>query len=162
VSIRRLTGWILTRPDHLTDAHRDKLVAACPQMTALAEHVTAFARLLTQRQGNLQDRIDSVRASDLPSLGPLITGLQIDRPAVRAGLTLPHSNGRTEGVNNTIKLIKRQTYGRASFPLLRQRILLNQSPPPPNRSTTTKNLEEPSLLCMSCSFLLVGLASGWG
>lgn len=40
------------------------------------------------------------------------------------GLTLPYSNGPTEGVNTKIKLLKRQTYGKASFALLRKRILL--------------------------------------
>ncbi|MBV2155290.1 transposase, partial [Kitasatospora sp. SUK 42] len=42
-----------------------------------------------------------------------------------AALTLPWHNGRTEGVNNKIKLLKRQTYGRAGHRLLRQRILLS-------------------------------------
>lgn len=40
-------------------------------------------------------------------------------------MTLPHHNGRTEGVNNKIKLIKRQAYGRAGHRLLRQLILLS-------------------------------------
>jgi len=39
-------------------------------------------------------------------------------------LTLPYSNGPTEGVNTKIKMLKRQTYGKASFALLRKRILL--------------------------------------
>jgi len=50
--------------------------------------------------------------------------LEKDRAAVDAALTLPHHNGGTEGVNNKTKLIKRLMYGRASFPLLRHRILL--------------------------------------
>ncbi|WP_223185753.1 transposase [Streptomyces sp. CBMA152] len=53
------------------------------------------------------------------------TGLERDRAAVDAELTLPHHNGRIEGVNNKIKLLKRQTYGRAGYRLLRHRILLN-------------------------------------
>jgi transposase len=40
-----------------------------------------------------------------------------------AGLTLPQSNGVVEGKVNKLKLIKRMGYGRASFPLLRQRVL---------------------------------------
>lgn len=66
-----------------------------------------------------------VRAADLPFLHSYTTGLERDRAAVDAALTLPWHNGRTEGVNNKIKLIKRQTYGRAGHPLLRQRILLS-------------------------------------
>jgi transposase len=42
-----------------------------------------------------------------------------------AAVTLPHHNGRTEGVNNIkTKMIKRQMFGRAGFELLRRRILL--------------------------------------
>ncbi len=44
--------------------------------------------------------------------------------AVRAALTLPWSNGQAEGQINRLKLLKRQNYGRASFNLLRQRILM--------------------------------------
>ncbi|GGX23935.1 hypothetical protein GCM10010341_51410 [Streptomyces noursei] len=51
-------------------------------------------------------------------------GLEIDRAAADAGLTLPHHNGRTEGVNTRTKRIMRQMHGRAGFALLRHRILL--------------------------------------
>ena len=53
------------------------------------------------------------------------TGLHKDLPAVIAGLTLPYSNGPIEGAKGKVKLLKRQMYGRAGFPLLRQRILLS-------------------------------------
>jgi transposase len=45
--------------------------------------------------------------------------------AVVAGLSMPYSNGPIEGANTEVKLLKRQMYGRAGFPLLRQRILLS-------------------------------------
>jgi transposase len=41
------------------------------------------------------------------------------------GLTLPYSDGPSEGANTKVKLLKRQMYGRAGFSLLRQRILLS-------------------------------------
>ncbi|MBA2396967.1 MAG: transposase [Ktedonobacteraceae bacterium] len=40
-----------------------------------------------------------------------------------AGLTLAQNNGVVEGKVNKLKLIKRMMYGRAEFPLLRQRVL---------------------------------------
>jgi SRSO17 transposase len=49
---------------------------------------------------------------------------QLGHEQAVAGLTVPYSNGPTEGVNTKIKLLKRQTYGKASFRLLRKRILL--------------------------------------
>jgi transposase len=42
---------------------------------------------------------------------------------VRAALSLPWSNGPTEGHVNRLKLLKRQMYGRAGLDLLRMRAL---------------------------------------
>ncbi len=49
--------------------------------------------------------------------------LKKDLDAVRAGLTLGFSQGQTEGQVNKLKLLKRQSYGRAGFSLLRKRVL---------------------------------------
>lgn len=121
---------ILTRPDNLKPEHRDllaRLTAACPEMTRLAAVVGGFAELLTPQPGNA-DRlslwIGQVRAVDLPHLHAFTRGLERDRDAVNAALTLPFSNGPTEGVNTKTKRIARQMHGRAGFTLLRHRILL--------------------------------------
>lgn len=50
-------------------------------------------------------------------------GLQRDKEEVLAGLTLVYSNGQVEGQITKLKLLKRTMYGRAGFPLLRQRVL---------------------------------------
>lgn len=44
-----------------------------------------------------------------------------------AGLTLPWSSGIVEGHVNRVKTLKRAMYGRASFELLRTRILIHPS-----------------------------------
>ncbi len=67
--------------------------------------------------------ISSVEASRLPELESFAKGIQQDKAAVVAGLTLPWSNGPTEGHVNRLKLIKRSMYGRAKLPLLRARVL---------------------------------------
>jgi transposase len=67
----------------------------------------------------------AIESSDLPALHAFVRGLRKDLDAVVAGLSLPYSNGPTEGTNAKFKLLKRQMYGRASFALLRQRILLS-------------------------------------
>jgi transposase len=67
--------------------------------------------------------IRSVEASRLPELESFAKGIQQDKAAVVAGLTLPWSNGPTEGHVNRLKLIKRSMYGRAKLPLLRARVL---------------------------------------
>lgn len=67
--------------------------------------------------------LTQVSESQLPELQSFALGIEQDKVAVKAGLTLPHSNGIVEGKVNKLKLIKRMGYGRAEFPLLRQRVL---------------------------------------
>jgi transposase len=126
---RRLVSWIMTRPADLPEnerGHLQDLLDACPHLTVLAKHIRAFAALLTRRRGaDLEDWMTAVEASDLPPLHGFVRGLRKDLPAVVAGLSLPYSNGPIEGANTKVKLLKRQMYGRAAFPLLRQRILLS-------------------------------------
>ncbi len=96
-------------------------------MTALADLVRGFATLLKPAEGNdvkLTERTAAACAAAMPHLRSLTNGLEIDRAAVGAGLTLPYHDGRTEGVNTGTKRIMRQMHGRAGFDLLRHRILL--------------------------------------
>ncbi|MGW5751646.1 ISL3 family transposase [Nocardia rhamnosiphila] len=127
-SPRRLTSWITTRPSELGQqrhAHLTELLAACPDLTVLAELVSRFARIVTEHRGrDLNDWMSSARAAALPELDPFLRGIDRDYHAVLAGLCMPYSNGPVEGVNTKTKLIKRQMYGRAGFRLLRHRILL--------------------------------------
>ncbi|MFD1313320.1 ISL3 family transposase, partial [Streptomyces kaempferi] len=127
---QRFARLLLTRPENLRDKNTAllrELAAACPEMTELARLTGEFAQLLTPAEGNdakLTDWITTVRAVDLPHLHSFANGLELDRAAVDAGLTRPYHNGRTEGVNTRTKRIMRQIHGRAGFPLLRHRILL--------------------------------------
>jgi transposase len=131
LSPRRAARLLLTRPAALTAGQHKTvagLAAACPEMTALAGFIGSFAALLAPDPGNaglLRQWITAARAADLPHLHAFTNGLDLDIQAATAALTLPHHNGRTEGVNTRTKMIKRQMYGRASFALLRHRILLS-------------------------------------
>ena len=123
-----ITRWITTRPDRLTEADTSQLTQArarCPHLDALAGHVTEFAKILTGRHGHrLDDWITAAAASDLPALHSFTHGLRRDHDAVRNGLTLPWNSGKVEGNVNRLKMLKRQMYGRAGYPLLRKRVLL--------------------------------------
>ncbi len=66
----------------------------------------------------------SIRLS-LRELKGFAGGLLSDYQAVENALTLPWSNGQVEGQVNKLKTIKRQMYGRASFELLRKRMILS-------------------------------------
>ncbi|MCD9904326.1 ISL3 family transposase [Streptomyces sp. MT29] len=127
---RHASRLLLTNPAHLRPKDTtllEKLTAACPEMTALADLIRGFATLLKPADGNdvkLTEWITAARAVALPHLRSFTNGLELDRPAVNAGLTLRYHNGRTEGVNTRTKRIMRQMHGRAGFNLLRHRILL--------------------------------------
>ncbi|MGW4641137.1 ISL3 family transposase [Sphaerisporangium sp. NPDC004334] len=131
ISPKRLAGLLLTEPSKLTGHHAERLdaaIAACHEMAMLAELVRNFAALLDPKPGNdrlLAAWIDQARQADLPHMHAFTRGLDYDRAAVNAALTLPFHNGGTEGVNTKTKMIKRQMYGRAGFALLRHRILLS-------------------------------------
>ena len=59
-----------------------------------------------------------------PALRSFVTGLRADQDAVTAGLTPPWSSGAVKSHVNRIKMLKRQTHGRAGPNLLRKRVLL--------------------------------------
>lgn len=130
LSPRSAARLLLSRPDRLTARQQERLVqvaAACPEINALHGLVGAFAALLKPAKANalrLEEWIHAARTADLPHVHSFVRGLKQDRDAVVAALTMPHHNGRTEGVNTRTKMLKRQMYGRAGFTLLRHRILL--------------------------------------
>lgn len=128
-SPRTVSGWLLSRPETLTESEQLQLKTVrtqCPELDALTRHVRSFAALLTDRQGErLPELLDAVRQDDLPpSLHTLAAGIDRDLGAIIAGLTLPWSSGAVEGHVNRIKMLKRQMFGRAGFALLRKRVLL--------------------------------------
>ncbi|MEU0817477.1 ISL3 family transposase [Streptomyces mirabilis] len=128
-SARAVARWILTHPDALTERDRLQLkavLANCPELTALTEHVRSFAHMVTGLEGDrLPEWIESARAAtDLPSLNRFAQHLERDLDAVIAGLTQPWNSGVVEGHVNRIKMLKRQMFGRAGFELLRKRVLL--------------------------------------
>lgn len=71
----------------------------------------------------LQTWLPDARGSHLPPFVSLANGIEADRTAVIAVLTTEWSNAPVEGHVHRPKLIERQGYGRASFALLRRRVL---------------------------------------
>jgi transposase len=81
-------------------------------------------QMIREQSGHQLDAwLSSAEASHLPEFHSFAKGIQQDKAAVLAGLTLPWSNGPLEGHVNRLKLLKRSMYGRAKLPLLRARVL---------------------------------------
>jgi transposase len=88
------------------------------------ELVQQFTQMLRERLGERLDSwLDQVKQTNIPELQSFTAGVEKDKEAVKAGLTWWINNGMVEGHVTKLKLIKRQGYGQAGFPLLRKRVL---------------------------------------
>src|SRR6266704_3118689 len=118
---------LLRRPEELETGDQETLAllrSLHPEVDQAYELVQQFTQMLRTRTGEQLDAwLEKVRASQIRELQGFVAGVERDKKAVKAGLTLPTSNGMVEGKVNKLKLIKRMGYGRAGFPLLRQRVL---------------------------------------
>ncbi|MFL5701245.1 MAG: transposase [Ktedonobacteraceae bacterium] len=113
--------------DRLSQKQREQLQILCKadrELSSLYDLAQAFFRLLKEHASSLlAPWMENAFESQTPELRGFARGLGRDEAAVQAGLALPWSQGQTKGQITRLKLIKRQGYGRASFDLLRKRVL---------------------------------------
>ena len=101
-------------------AYVERLLGLSPDLAALRDLALRFDALVRARSADaLTPWLADAESSELHSLA---TGLRQDEQAVRAALTLPWSSGQVEGQITHLKLVKRQSYGRAKLDLLRARL----------------------------------------
>ena len=67
--------------------------------------------------------VEEAEASGIAELAAFAQGVRRDLPAIHAAFTSRWSQGQTAGQITRLKLLKRHMDGRASFDLLRQRVL---------------------------------------
>ncbi|WP_264349593.1 ISL3 family transposase [Streptomyces milbemycinicus] len=130
-TVRRVTDWIMRRPEHLTDTERKLLTDLCERCPALAsttEYARRLAALLRDHRNEhlaFEVWLADVRLDGPHELQALGRGMRRNQAAILSALNTTHSSGPVEGNVTRIKLLKRQMYGRANFDLLRRRILLS-------------------------------------
>lgn len=129
----RHLAWLATRLPHEQSAEAQTMLAHIAQDEEVAHVLTLVSRFGTLIRERTQVAnvarafsvwLDDARRSGIRALTTFAAGLTQDRAAVTAALTTPWSNAQTEGHVTKLKLLKRQMYGRASFELLRRRVLL--------------------------------------
>jgi transposase len=124
---RRAT-WLVLRPPKPPSDEAHHQLAQLTEHPTLAEAVTLaqdFAALVRQRQpAQLEPWLARAATSAFPPFRRFAKGLRADYAAVKAGVTLPWSQGPIEGHINRLKLLKRQMFGRARLDLLARRFLL--------------------------------------
>jgi transposase len=137
--LRRIAArWLLVQPLTALSAADAAVVARLEQdreaarVAALGRRFTALVRGCGVR-GNADPKtalaalevwLADARMSGIRAMQSFAAGLEQDGAAIRAALTTPWSSGQAEGQITRLKMLKRQTYGRANFDLLRRRVLL--------------------------------------
>jgi len=111
----------------LDEVEQEDLATFCqasPPLKRTDDLVQDFMQMVRKREGHRLDAwLERVATSDLAELQPFAAGVEKDKAAVKAGLTWSINNAQVEGQVTKLKLIKRTMYGKAGFPLLRQRVL---------------------------------------
>ncbi|MFE8018536.1 transposase [Streptomyces antibioticus] len=117
----------MRRPDTLTDSQRDQLdrvLTACPDLATARDLAHEFSAIACERRGyDLTGWMARALGQGPQPVQGFAAFLQNGWDAVVNGLTLHWSSGAVEGQVTRIKLIKRRSYDRASFALLRTLVL---------------------------------------
>ena len=125
------TGLVVARPENRTadeNGTLEHLGELHPEIQTALDLFASFAALVRkQSSSGLASQVEGwlaqACASQVPELEAFAVKLRQDLDAVLAALTLPYSQGQTEGQVHRLKLLKRSMYGRANLDLLRQRML---------------------------------------
>jgi len=124
---RRATWLVLRREAQRPEAEAQQLARLHAQSAEVAEAIDLaqeFAQLVRQRQpAQLDTWLQRATTSALETMQRFAAGIRDDYAAVKAGVTLPWSNGPVEGHINRLKMLKRQMFGRALLDLLSHRFL---------------------------------------
>ena len=112
----------------LGEAAAQQIRALTGQMHDVKRHLWGKNRPWPHGQGRLRARPDAAPKSVWPTCGPPAVGRRPPAPrrigrTQLAALELPYSNGQVERQITKVKLLKRQSYGRAKLDLLRKRML---------------------------------------
>lgn len=117
----RQVGWHILKPSESSERYLKQLFDLSPDIAVSAQLAREFFRIVRTRDLSAWPKWrDS--ASDSP-LASFAKHLCRDEAAVQAALEYEWSNGPVEGNVHRLKLIKRSMYGRASFDLLRARVI---------------------------------------
>jgi transposase len=117
----RQVVWHILKPNESSERYLKELFDLSPEIAVSADMAREFFRIVRTRDLPAWPKWRDSASHGL--LASFAKHLRRDEPAVRAALQYAWSNGPVEGNVHRLKLIKRSMYGRASFGLLRARVL---------------------------------------
>ena len=130
LTARRAAYLLIKRAENRDDDEAERVALLAqqhPDLTSAIEFTDEFLYLLRhQRADKFDTWLFKVLTCRLRPLQKFAEGLLGDYAAVKASLMLPVSNGPVEGLNNRLKMLKRQMYGRAGRDLLAKRLIAPQ------------------------------------
>jgi len=133
LSSRKLANYIGANIAEIIDPqerhYMQTILENITELRIVRKLIQIFKTMLERGCGNIKRWIAFILRSKhkLPGLKTFARGLSRDIDAVENGIKMKWSNGAVEGHVNRIKSIKRQMYGRASFDLLRKKVILSQT-----------------------------------
>lgn len=136
------TRWLLWKPlTDLSDAEARYVTALqqlCPQIAQAQDLLLRFRTLLKEQDSAGFDAwLERCEQSAISEVVGFAQGVRRDYAAVKAACCSKWSQGPVEGQVNRLKTLKRQMYGRASFALLRCRVLHQTAVPCQNQPPCT-------------------------
>ncbi|GHO90152.1 hypothetical protein KSF_002000 [Reticulibacter mediterranei] len=126
-SPRHLTWLLLRKSESLNQQAQWTLnfLREVQDINTTYELAQQFFQMLRKRQADQLDGcLQACEKSNIPDLQTFAEGLRREYSAMKGALTFSYSNGPVKGQINKLKYIKRSMYGRGSFELLRQKVLL--------------------------------------
>lgn len=124
----RELAWLIARHADELEEEEKQLLEILMRDAGLAQLRKAAHEFMHMVRNGLDEEwapwLKNSCASPIKELKNFAEGLKKDGAAVYEAIRQAWSNGRTEGHVNRLKFLKRQMYGRASFELLRLRVLL--------------------------------------
>jgi transposase len=126
-SPRQVRWWLLQPVDERTAdqlAYLVRLREHHPAVQFAQTVVQEFGRIVRDRDQTAFDGwLTAAATCGIAELAAVATFMRRDYDAIVAALTLPWSNGQTEGQVTRLKLVKRQMYGRGHLDLLKRRLI---------------------------------------
>ena len=103
----------------------EKVITMFPEVGKIYEIVKEFKEIMfSKKHTKLKKWIQETKKHNIPEINSFLNGIERDFVAVKNGIKYDYNNGLAEGSVNKIKVIKRIMYGRCSFALLKQKVLL--------------------------------------
>ena len=112
---------------NITAEQAERIFREYPVVGEIYGIVHSFKDIMFTKQADKLDSwIEAALNLGISEINSCVNGIIRDLEAVKNGIALKYNNGLAEGSVNKLKVIKRIMYGRSSFKLLRNKILLRE------------------------------------